>query len=171
MGARQAKGKWLMFVDADIIINLTLHEWMIKNAKQNEFYSVNPKNEPSLCGTVVVNKEDFHTAGEYDEVFRGWGGEDLELYQRLKKFSITHKYINDRYFSAIRHGDAIRQLSIKEGGIGNKKQALIAARLYTKVIGELFIDNKILAFNDGKQIMNEIKISLAILPEIVENQL
>jgi hypothetical protein len=89
----------------------------------------------------------------------------------LKKFSITHKYINDRYFSAIRHGDAIRQLSIKEGGIGNKKQALIAARLYTKVIGELFIDNKILAFNDGKQIMNEIKISLAILPEIVENQL
>jgi hypothetical protein len=36
MGARQAKGKWMMLVDSDIV-NLTIQEKIIKNAKQTNF--------------------------------------------------------------------------------------------------------------------------------------
>jgi predicted glycosyltransferase involved in capsule biosynthesis len=143
LGARQATGNWLMFSDADIMIDLPINEWTTKNSRWNEFYSTNPKRDPSLCGTAIINKVDFHVVGEYDEVFRGWGGEDLELYERLKKSSKTHKHINERYFSAIQHDDNIRQLSTEQGGIGTKKHALIAARIYTKIISGFYTNNKI----------------------------
>jgi hypothetical protein len=147
---------------------LPINEWITKKTRWNEFYSVNPKRDPSLCGTAIINKVDFHVVGEYDEVFRGWGGEDLELYERLKKSSKTHKHINERYFSAIQHDDNIRQLSTEQGGIGTKKQALIAARIYTKIISGFYTNNKILSFEDRTEIMCQIKNFISNTPANAE---
>jgi len=128
-----------------------------KNSTAGQFYTANPKKDPSLCGTVIMKKKDFYLAGQYDEAFRGWGGEDLELYERLKNRSIQQGFINDKKISAIKHGDDIRQLSIEKGGAGSKKKALAITRLYTRIITELYKKRKILKLSERLTIMEQIK--------------
>lgn len=90
-------------------------------------------------------------------MFRGWGGEDLELYERLKINAIQHKYINDQKFLALQHSDNMRQLSLDQGGAGSKRKALMTSRLYTKTIIELHKNNVYLNFNKRLDLMNKVK--------------
>jgi predicted glycosyltransferase involved in capsule biosynthesis len=157
IGAAYSQGEYLMFSDADIFIEYPIHEWVMNNFKMGEFYTVNPKNDPSLCGTAIINKRDFQKIGGYDEVFRGWGGEDLELYERLKINSVHHKYIDDQKFSAIQHSDNMRLLALEQGGAGSKKKALMTSKLYTKTITDFHKKNVYLNLNKRLALMNNVK--------------
>jgi glycosyltransferase involved in cell wall biosynthesis len=157
MGASYGQGKFLMFSDADIIIDFSIHEWVENNSVPGEFYTINPKKDPSLCGTAIINKNDFHLVGKYDEAFRGWGGEDVELYKRLIYRSIQHKFINDQKISAIQHDDNVRLLSLEQGGGGSRRKALMIAKLYTNIIIDLYRNNKYLTINDRMALMSQVK--------------
>jgi len=43
--------------------------------------------------------------GGYDEVFRGWGGEDFDLYLRLRHRGVIESDYPPEFVSAIAHGD------------------------------------------------------------------
>lgn len=157
IGALHAGGEFIMFTDADILIDFPISVWVEENATNDEFYSVDPRSDASLCGTAIINKCDFYSVGGYDEAFRGWGGEDTELYARLKNQSIRQKYISNLGIKAIQHSDSIRQLSLEHGGVGSKKKALYINRLYTRVIGDLYNSKKTLVIQDRLDLREEIK--------------
>jgi hypothetical protein len=57
------------------------------------------RNNISMTGFVLLNKKHFELVNGYNEIFRGWGYEDLHMYQKLGKvaqpFVINnlHKFI------------------------------------------------------------------------------
>lgn len=158
IGALHARGEYLMFSDVDVIIDFPIAKWISDNCIAGEFYSVDPRGDASLCGTAIINKNDFHSAGEYDEAFRGWGGEDTELYQRLRNRLIEHKSISSQGFSTISHGDNLRQLSTEQGGAGSKKMALIICILYSRIISDFFRTFKItLSIEERETMMARVK--------------
>lgn len=84
LGAMQAKGKFLIFLDADVVIA----EHFVKNIDtqmtDQSFALFGPPAQNSLRGSCVVSRKDFENIGGYDELLGGYEGEDLELYARLR---------------------------------------------------------------------------------------
>ncbi|WP_421726231.1 glycosyltransferase family 2 protein [Bauldia sp.] len=85
-GADAAAGEVLIFVDADVIIADSFVA-TVDEALEAGTYAKPPQpkvhHENSFQGTCVVHKSDFDRVLGYDEVLRDYGGEDLELYERL----------------------------------------------------------------------------------------
>jgi hypothetical protein len=61
-------------------------------------------------GTVLCSRKGFADAGGYDEAFVGWGGEDDDLYERLKLLGYAESAYPAQFVDAIRHDDAERTL-------------------------------------------------------------
>jgi len=61
-----------------------------------------------VAGRLAVRAQDFLKAGGYDEFFKTWRGEDVDLVARLKRMGYAPRYIDPRFLDAIRHGDDLR---------------------------------------------------------------
>lgn len=86
IGAAHSSAPWICFIDADIRINDGWLDWLQQNLRDGYFYQaalVDGARNPETFGTVVCPRAAFESVGGYDEVFRGWGGEDDDLYARL----------------------------------------------------------------------------------------
>lgn len=59
-------------------------------------------------GNVICRKSDFEAIGGYDEVMRGWGGEDDDLYLRLGLLGNKAATFPGELVGAIRHDSADR---------------------------------------------------------------
>lgn len=112
IGAAQAQSEYICFIDADINVEKGFVDWATENVCPNSFYrhekSVDAERDRETWGTFIVSRADFIKIGGYDEVFRGWGGEDDDIYMRLKlaevhEFSFPHHLIY-----AIKHDDLMR---------------------------------------------------------------
>ncbi|NMY42366.1 glycosyltransferase [Pseudomonas sp. WS 5013] len=86
IGAAHSSAPWICFIDADIRINDGWLDWLQQNLRDGYFYQaalVDGARNPETFGTVVCPRAAFEAVDGYDEVFRGWGGEDDDLYARL----------------------------------------------------------------------------------------
>lgn len=111
VGARQATGEYLFFIDADIKIHpARLRELMQAQERLNRFIVFSRVAEnPNLDGTCLLPKEVFDKVGGYDEAIRVWGGEDWDLYVRLR-FHGLEQFVLDAgdSMTAIEHSNAER---------------------------------------------------------------
>jgi len=67
-----------------------------------------PNNE-SMMGFVIFNKQHFDMVNGYNEIFRGWGYEDLNMYDKLSQ--VCQKYIISnlgKFIYHIPHDDSMR---------------------------------------------------------------
>lgn len=67
-----------------------------------------PNNE-SMMGFVIFHKSHFHMVNGYNEIFRGWGYEDLNMYDKLSR--VCQKYIISnlgKFIYHIPHDDTVR---------------------------------------------------------------
>jgi glycosyltransferase involved in cell wall biosynthesis len=133
MGARSANGTFLLFTDADVLMAQDLGLWIFENVKPGAYYTVQQNGDSPLSGTVICARHDFEKMGGYDEVFRGWGWEDLDLYARFVTRNVRAKKFDSTYLHAIEHGDEERQLSKEQGGHGSRAHAMFVGRLYTNI--------------------------------------
>jgi len=138
IGTQKAVGDFLLFTDADVFVRHDLGRWIYENAKDNEFYIVPRDADASLCGTVVCSKSNFNMVGGYDEAFRGWGWEDLDLYIRFSLNKVQEKNLSSQYFLAIEHSDSERQLPEELGGGGNRATAMMIGRIYTYLKKDIY---------------------------------
>lgn len=107
-GAGVATGRWLAFVDADVLAPAGFFTWLAGEAREGHFYRLR-STAPELVGTVLCAKADFLSVGGYDEAMQGWGGEDRDLYDRLTlTLRLKRVDVADDQFGTIEHSDADR---------------------------------------------------------------
>lgn len=108
IGAAQSAADWLLFIDADIIAAGEWSAWLQQQLQPGNFYRrdrVAGIHDADSHGTVICARADFVAIGGYDEIYRGWGGEDEDLYQRLALAGVTEQAFPADFVAAIRHGD------------------------------------------------------------------
>ncbi|MDO8419516.1 MAG: glycosyltransferase family 2 protein [Rubrivivax sp.] len=107
-GAEVARGEWLAFVDADILLSPEFAARLGSLLQAGHYYRPRPAS-PDMHGTFVCSRSDFLELGGYDEAIRGWGGEDVDIYHRIGAF-FGRKLIGfpSDWLDFIPHGDAER---------------------------------------------------------------
>jgi N-terminal domain of galactosyltransferase len=79
--------EYLCFLDADTVVGPTFVEWIRSHVSRRSFLIAGKRADgsdlPSVTGLLVVHRDAFRQVGGFDESFRGWGGEDIEMRLRL----------------------------------------------------------------------------------------
>ena len=107
LGARQASGEWLAFVDADIRLNPGYSRGVKPLLKIGHYFRPTPINLDTW-GNVICRRSDFEAIGGYDEVIRGWGSEDDDFYLRLELLGNKAASFPEELVEAIGHDSAER---------------------------------------------------------------
>lgn len=106
-GARTVTSPWLCFIDADIRIQPGFTNWLNEPRKPNGIYRAAPI-AMATWGTMLCRTDAFLALGGYDEVIRGWGGEDDELYLRMRNAGAVELEIPSGLLDPIAHDDQLR---------------------------------------------------------------
>jgi glycosyltransferase involved in cell wall biosynthesis len=106
-GASAATGDWLLLTDADVLVAPGLSETIGPLLRDGLF--LRPMaSVAALIGTLVVARDDFVEIGGYDQVFEGWGSEDIDLMTRLVSIGRRVESLPDHLVASIPHDDAAR---------------------------------------------------------------
>jgi len=112
LGARAATGDLLVFVDADVVLADSFIASVDACLASNEYAKFPDPAAPrdnSVQGTCVIHRRHFELVGGYDEVLTNYGGEDLELYERLALAKVVRRIIDaTQVVEVIEHGRAER---------------------------------------------------------------
>lgn len=131
IGAANAASELLCFIDADVRLNIDIGKWAQENVKPHCFYVSGQPKVAELYGFLICSRSMFDQAGGYDEAYRGWGGEDGDLLERLEMAGHTRSPLPEDALSAIVHGDELRQIGKNDpGGFTTKDQALALQQCY-----------------------------------------
>lgn len=130
LGAAVVESEWICFIDADVLANAGWVDWM-RTGLQQGFYFQCERPESTwlndLAGTVVLQRACFERLGGYDEMIRGWGGEDSDLYQRLRFAGLKPASYPARFVESIGHGDDLR---ITYYPVADKMEGLLQINCY-----------------------------------------
>ena len=112
MGALVANSPWVFFIDGDIKVKPGFVKWIKNNSKKGFYYRASATSNGALdketWGSFLCSKQDYKTIDGYDEMFRGWGGEDDDIYARLSLSGIQQNFYPSKFLSVISHDDSIR---------------------------------------------------------------
>ena len=132
IGAKHAKYPLLAFVDADIILNRSLADWVKEPPKERLYFASQP-GVWEAGGFVLCSKEAFDVIGGYDEAFRGWGHEDTDLIDRLEAENYRRAPIPYDMLTILHHGDEERQIGWEKGSFATIAQAYYVGDFYRRV--------------------------------------
>lgn len=130
IGAAHVATPWIFFIDADILVEPSLGLWLSKGLKFNRIYRaslVNGKLASEIYGSFICPTILFNKVGMYDEVFRGWGGEDEDIYRRLNYMRVYSDFYPSEHINPIHHDDNDRT---KFYDIADKNSHHIISELY-----------------------------------------
>jgi glycosyltransferase involved in cell wall biosynthesis len=111
LGANASSSSWIFFVDADVKVSAKLFEWMSMSLDSRFFYRAGSEGrlrKKDTWGTFICSKKAFEEVSGYDEVFRGWGGEDDDIYRRLINIKVMESDYPGEYVVPIAHDDSER---------------------------------------------------------------
>lgn len=133
LGANEASHELLCFIDADTLLHVDLAEWLELNHKPNGYCLYPDRAELELFGFLIVARKHFFQVSGYDEAFRGWGGEDMDLYDRLARAGLAWFAVPRESISAISHGDELRQMDKDANGVGSRRESMAIQELYMAI--------------------------------------
>lgn len=121
VGARAATTRWLAFFDADVILPNGFFSRVSNFLTPGAFFL--PRTDaPNLWGSVIVERDAFMKAGEYDEAITHWGGEDIAFYSDLRFLGYAMQGYEASDMKAIEHGDEERVKFGMERDLARAKQ-------------------------------------------------
>jgi Glycosyltransferases, probably involved in cell wall biogenesis len=99
--------------DAEIVCNLDADNFLGKGfaldainkfEKDKNIFYTSDYHAPNVAGRMCVRMEHFLKVRGYNELFTGWGSEDIELVARLKDIGLKQiRFNNPEYYNAISH--------------------------------------------------------------------
>lgn len=101
----------IRFIDMDVCIEAGLVSWMRVHLDPGRFDRASLHDGVryhETWGPAICHRMAFAPVGGYDEMFRGLGGENDDLYRRLAMMGIYHSEYPSRFISPIRHEDTER---------------------------------------------------------------
>lgn len=110
LGAAETSSQWLLFVDADVVIQPGLIETLRAGVETGAFYTPQPANsaDAQLFGSLCCRTRDFVSVRGYDEMIEGWGFEDQDLRERLKLLGLREIHYARELLDPIAHDDSER---------------------------------------------------------------
>mgnify|MGYP003115711555 CR=1 FL=1 len=122
LGAKVSSGKKIAFTDADVFLSMDyVSFWSNKVKEKKTFLATRiqdtraylPKRiSPEInYGNIIVSSKNFYEIGGWDESKSRYGGDDDDLYHRLKLYGLREINPTDsqdsRHYSIL-HGDELR---------------------------------------------------------------
>ena len=187
IGASQATGDWLVFVDADVLLESNCTEFLSTFLKPGCFARVSRPLKPasklannSLWGFQVINKSDFERVNGYDDVLFGWGaGGDMDMVSTLKSIGVTEIFAPASIIhSTIQHDDELRFKNTggRERFRGQFLQNLVyreMKKFMVRLIGiEAFYIDRMIVFESAKLAAQKIDTQcMAAIDVIVSDRI
>jgi glycosyltransferase involved in cell wall biosynthesis len=106
-GARYADAPWICFVDADVVLDSGFTPALLPMLTPGGYYRV-LAGDGGVGGTFACARSDFERVGGYDEVYRGWGEEDNDLYDALQFVGLEQRSLPATQLRHLPHGDLER---------------------------------------------------------------
>lgn len=107
LGVAAATGDVICLIDADICVAPGFAAAVLARFDPRRYYLAEPL-AGDISGTMVCARSAFEFAGGYDEACAGWGGEDLDLYDRLEFHGVQRGSFPAALLSALPHPDSAR---------------------------------------------------------------
>jgi hypothetical protein len=108
-GAHDLNCDFICFIDADVKVHSGFLEWLQDNLNPYCFYTITKSSGTNeLWGTTIVPTHAYKLIQGYDVLFSGWGGEDDDLYYRLKIAGFSQLEMPAHFFEPIKHDDSQR---------------------------------------------------------------
>jgi hypothetical protein len=102
IGARATTGDVLIFLDADIVIPADFVARIDARIRDDVFFRFPLSEEiKGRSGSCVVWKPHFERVEGYDDLIRGYGGDDLDLYFRLSRIGLEELPLDESYVESI----------------------------------------------------------------------
>ena len=109
-GLAMASSEQVAFIDADICLSDAWWKWWdgLEPQRRTVYRCAQDTPDRGIWGSWMGQKEDLLAVEGYDEMFRGWGGEDDDLYQRLDSIGCRFEEFPSGALTSIPHSDADR---------------------------------------------------------------
>ncbi|MEX2296297.1 MAG: glycosyltransferase family A protein [Dongiaceae bacterium] len=102
IGAGAATGDILIFLDADIVIPRDFVARIDARIRDDVFFHFPLSEEiKGRSGSCVLWKKHFDQIESYDDIIRGYGGDDLDLYFRLSRIPLEALTLDESYIESI----------------------------------------------------------------------
>lgn len=133
LGANVATNNILVFIDADNIVPRDFAKTICSEFVDVDF--MGPDGGPAhTLGLLACTRDIFNKVGGYDEVFLGWGGEDIDIRQRFKRLGARYRPLETSKFNYIEHDQSESALGERHPlNINDKKLAMAIAYTYMEV--------------------------------------
>lgn len=130
-GAAVVDTPYIIFADADTVLAPNFAALISKHLTGSNFLRFHAERGNSLGGTCVVATADFRKVQGFDEVFSGYGGEDLDFYWRLQRMGVKLLLLQpSNAVRWIQHGHGLRTAFYETKDV---KRSFLHARAYRLV--------------------------------------
>lgn len=143
MGARLSNAKYIVNLDSDNYLNIEyVNGLLVEITKDIDYPSISKEtkyNGIGLDGRVGIKRHIFNYVRGYDEMMKGWGGDDFDLQNRVVAlgFSISYIRLLNEDSSVIKQTNEERSLNYddanKDIGESFKRNYEIAKNVYRSV--------------------------------------
>jgi hypothetical protein len=107
-GASVADAPWIAFVDADVCLEPGFAEAVLPLLQTGHYYRPHPVANTGVMGTFLCEREALDRVGGYDEVYRGWGHEDMDVFWTLNFAGLQRASFPSALLRHIDHADEDR---------------------------------------------------------------
>jgi len=107
LGAAAATSEILCLIDADVRVAQAFAATVLDGFDPRSYYLPEPL-AGDISGTVVCAARAFEFVDGYDEACSGWGGEDIDLYDRMELHQLRRAAFPATLLAALPHSDALR---------------------------------------------------------------
>jgi len=127
---KQCEG-WVLCLDSDIMLSPCFGKSINIPKSKKVLYINDIKLAPKeLQGTAIFHRDMFDEVGGFDELFTGWGSEDITFYELMTKHGCTVRDFRPHTAFHIPHDDFSRVVNVKYENMyeslvdGNYKRSL-----------------------------------------------
>lgn len=107
LGAGQATSPWLFFVDADVQVHSGFSTAVLPMLDPTHYFQC-IHDRKALVGSILLPQRVFTAIGGYDDVFEGWGGEDVDLSRRIEWSGLSPVELPAYLLDTIHHNTELR---------------------------------------------------------------